>query len=205
MTDFIETAFAPVNVAATALLLLVIVYWLAVIIGAGSLDFFDFDFDFEADVDAAMSVGMVSLDFLNIGRMPLMIWLSAFAIAWWGISMAWDHPDNHTSLVWGAQALLRNLVLAVLAAKIITQPLRNRFDPKEPNRPEELIGKEVVVTSSTVTEQFGQARLETDAAPLLLHVRSNDSSIAKGDRVTLVDYDPQQRHYLVAKHSTEVV
>lgn len=205
MNEFFEIAFAPVNVAATGLLIIILLYWTFVIVGAGSLDFFDFDLEFEAEVDTSMSIGMMSLDFLNIGRMPMMIWLSAFAIAWWGISMTLDHPDYHTSVVWGLQAFLRNLALAVIASKLITQPLRNRFDPHEPNRPEELIGKEVLITSSNVTEQFGQARLQTDAAPLLLHVRSNDTTIVKGDHVTLVDYDPEKRHFVVAKHSTEAV
>lgn len=205
MNETLEIALSPVNVAATALLGVVILYWTSVIVGAGVLDLFEFDFDFEADVDTSLSMGMVTLDFLNIGRMPLMIWLSAFAISWWGISMAWDHPDNHTSLFWGSQALLRNFVLALFATKLITHPLRNRFDPKEPNCPEELMGKQVIVTSSNVTEQFGQARLETEAAPLLLHVRSTDPSIVKGDCVTLVDYDPQKSHFIVAKHSNEAV
>jgi hypothetical protein len=205
MTDVFTTSFAPVNVAATALLLMIVLYWLFVIIGAGSLDLFELELDFETDLDASMSLGMVTLDFLNIGRMPLMIWLSAFALAWWGISVAWDHPDNHTSWYWGLQAAVRNFALAVIAAKLITQPLRNRFDPHEPNRPEELIGKEAVITSSNVTEQFGQARLQTEAAPLLLHVRSADPQIAKGDRVTLVDYDFEKRYYLVAKYSNEAV
>ena len=205
MAEFFQIAFAPVNAAASALLLVVILYWLFVIVGGIGLELFDFDIDFESEIETSMSIGLVSLDFLNIGRMPLMIWLSAFSIAWWGISMLLNDPASHSSLAGMAWAFATNLALAAVAAKLLTQPLRNRFDPKEPNTPEELIGKEVVVTSSNVTEQFGQARLETDAAPLILHVRSNDASIEKGDRVTLVDYDPHKRHFLVAKHSTEAV
>jgi len=53
MIEFINEAFTLFNLPATALLLLVLLYWAMVILGAIGMDAVDFDFD--ADVDVSRS------------------------------------------------------------------------------------------------------------------------------------------------------
>ena len=124
MIEFFETCFSGPNLPASLLFSLCLLYWLTVTFGAVGLEAFDLDVDFEADVDSFLSIGMVTLDLLNIGRLPLMVWLTTFSFCWWLISFGWDRPENHESLWYGLQIALRNVVLALIGTKILTQPLR---------------------------------------------------------------------------------
>ena len=76
--------------------------------------------------------------------------------------------------------------------------MRGRFDPVEPNKAEDLIGRVCVVTTSKVTDSFGEAELPTDAAPLKLKVRSRDTTIQKGDTVVLIDFHSEGNLFGVA-------
>ena len=51
MMELVTAAFLPVNFVLTVLLILVVLYWLMVIIGALDADLFDIDFDTDVDVD----------------------------------------------------------------------------------------------------------------------------------------------------------
>ena len=62
MTELIQTAFSPINLLFTILLMLVILYWLSIIIGALDIGSFDLDFDFDADVDVDLDADGLELD-----------------------------------------------------------------------------------------------------------------------------------------------
>ena len=100
MSEFVETAFSPTAMPATVLLLVVALYWFVAVVGGLGLDFLDLDLDFDTDFDAdtsfdtVMSVGAVSLRFLNIGQLPINIWVSIFAIAFWLLAMMWRSPEE---------------------------------------------------------------------------------------------------------------
>ena len=223
MAELLETCFAGANIVPTSLLGLTVVYWLFVLTGTIGLDVFDFDLDLDVDADvdvdvdvdadldvpsgqigSMMSLGVVVLRFLNIGSVPIMLWFSMFSLALWTFSMILDNPAYHANMVQDLLVLVRNGFFALVAAKALTQPLRGKFDPVEPTKPQDLIGQTCVITTTEVTETFGQARHETEAAPLLLNVRSTDTSLAKGDLAVIVDFDPQQHTYSVEKANQEV-
>ena len=219
MTELLQTCVVGGNVIPTTLLCLFLVYWLFVLTGAVGLELFDFDFDVDADVDvdadidiggaggsfnSMLSTGVIALKFLNIGNVPIMLWASLFSLSLWTLTMLLDDPSNHESLLPETMILLRNGFFALIFAKALTQPLRGRFEPVEPNRPRDLIGTTCVITTSEVTETFGQARHEAEGAPLLLHVRTTAGPLAKGDLAVIVDFDPHQRLYFVEKSDQEV-
>ncbi len=224
MAELLEASFAGVNVVPTALLGLSVIYWLFVITGTIGLDMFDFDLDLDLDVDAdvdvdvdvdadvdvptgqigsMMSLGVVVLRFLNIGSVPIMLWFSIFSLALWTFTVILDDPTHHESIVPWLLVLVRNGFFGLIVAKALTQPLRGKFDPVEPPKPEDLVGQTCVITTSEVNETFGQARHETDAAPLLLNVRSTDSSLTKGDLALIVGFEPHQHTYTVEKADQE--
>ena len=51
MQELLHYAVEPVNIVFTGLLILVIMYWLSVMIGALDLSSFDLDFDTDVDID----------------------------------------------------------------------------------------------------------------------------------------------------------
>ncbi len=208
--DFVQVCFSGACLPASIVLLLAMLYWLLAIVAGLDLDLFDFDLDLdhEADLPESLSAGFVVLRFLNIGRVPLVVWFSVFAVVYWLVTLLFDrlldNPDLRESLFYAAQYAVRNLVLGVLLAKVLTQPLRDKFEPVEPNRAEDLIGRQCQITTSEVTRSFGQAQVPTDAAPLLLNVRVKEDPLAKGDRAVIVDFDPEKNVYFVEKMQPEV-
>ena len=87
----------------------------------------------------------------------------------------------------------------MIFTKFLTNPLARIF-AKPPNlRPQDLIGRECEITTHTVTSEFGQARFQTEAAPLLLDIRTTEGELSKGESAVIVDYDPEVKvHYVEA-------
>ena len=207
MSEFIETAFSPTIIPSTILLLVVALYWFVAVVGGLGFDFLDLDLDFDADFDAdtsfdsMISVGAVTLRFLNIGQLPINIWISFFAVAFWMISMLWRSPEDTTEALAIIGVILRNGAVALLPTKLITQPMRGKFEPIEPQQADDLIDRVGTVKSAEVTRQGGQAIFTSEAAPLLLNVRTAQTVLAKGEQVRIVDYDPTAHVYTVEKVS----
>ena len=207
MSEFIETAFTPTVIPATILLLVVALYWLVAVVGGLGLDFLDLDLDFDADFDAnttldtVMSAGAVTLRFLNIGQLPINIWLSVYAVAFWMISMLWRSPDEAATVSAIVTLIVRNGAVALVPTKLVTQPLRGKFEPIEPEKAEDLIGSIGTVTTAEATPRGGQARFTSEASPLLLNVRTAQTVLAKGEQVRIVDHDPTASVYTVERIS----
>jgi hypothetical protein len=207
MREMLETCFTGPVLPASILLVLVAFYWLAVIIGALDLDLFDFDLDLDgqADLEGVLGTGMVALRFLNIGRIPVMLWISIFALALWITSVVWYDVANNESTWLAAQVFFRNLVVAVIATKIVTQPMLRLIDNTKPTSAEDLIGKLCVVATSEANSERGQAKLQTTASPLLLNVRTREKAfLGKGDVAKIIEYDPVKHIYLIEKAEDEV-
>ena len=198
MQEFIDACFSGPTLPATILLVVASVYWVFVLVGALDLNLFDFDLDVDVDAHGSLSdIGFVTLRFLNLGRMPLMIWMSIFAFVFWTASFAIDGTRTYVGAGEVTLAVLRNLGLALIATKLLTQPLRDKFDVREPNPAEDLIGRTCVITTSEATPGFGWARIETGAAPLDLSVRTIGGTLARGEVAEICDYLAEHRAYLV--------
>jgi len=210
IAGFLQVCFTGACLPASLLLALAMLYWLLAIVAGLDLELFDFDLDIDGqpDLESSLSVGLVVLRFLNLGRVPLVVWGSAFAIAYWLVTLLLDRladdPESRTELFYVLQYVVRNLVLGLLLTKIVTQPLRDKFEPVEPNRAEDLIGRECRITTSEVTPTFGQAQIPTEAAPLILNVRVKETPLARGAPAVIVDFDPDQNVYFIEQAQAEV-
>lgn len=209
LANYLQLCFTGANLPATVVLIVVMIYWSMAIVSGLDFDLFDINLDIDADgaLDSVTGFGFLVLRFLNIGRVPLMIWVSVFGLVFWLVSMLFsslmDNPELRDQWFYASQYALRNLAIGVMFTKILTQPLRGKFDVVEPNRAEEMLGRECTVTSSSVDEAFGQAQYKTEGAPLNLHVRTRGESLAKGDRAVIVEYDRSQNIYYVARPKDE--
>jgi hypothetical protein len=85
---------------------------------------------------------------------------------------------------------------------------RNRYFVRSENGDAEvgrLLGQLCVISTSEVTGKNGQAKLHTEGAPLLLHVRTREGKrLRKGDLARIVDFDPANLIYYVEKLQQEV-
>ena len=94
MKEFFDACVTGPVLPASVLLALVSTYWLMVIAGAVGTDVLDWDFDLEADadLDGILGVGAVSIRFLNLGTVPIMVWMSAFALSFWSVAIWLQSP-----------------------------------------------------------------------------------------------------------------
>jgi hypothetical protein len=198
MVEFLQIAFSWPTLPATVLLLLVSGYWLFVSLGALDLDFADVDLDVDLQADGdVLSFGFVVLRWLNIGEVPLMVWLTVFGLSLWTASMLIDGRETLTDGGAIALALLRNAGIAVVATKLFTQPLRGKFDPSEPLKSDDLIGRRCEIKTSEVTPAHGQAEYRIDGSPLYLNVRTAGGVLNKGEPAEIVGYDADRHVYIV--------
>ncbi len=209
ITNFLQVCFSGANLPASILLTLSLLYSLLAIIAGLDLDILDFDLDLDSEPDFASAVGagFVVLRFLNLGRVPLMLWVGIFSVCWWATSVLFDRllddPAHRETLMYAFQYSIRNIAVGLIATKVMTHPLRDKFDVKEPNRVEDLLGRECVVTTSEVTDSFGQAEVSAEASPLRLNVRTHGEPLCKGDVAVIVDFDKQESLYFVQKPEKE--
>ena len=163
--------------------------------------------DFEPGGEAMSSdifggLGAATLRAVNLDRVPLMLWMSAFSVLFWLFSfLLWFEFDVNryapifTTSVW---LVLRNVVLAVVATRFVTRPLHRLLQPSRQYHAKSLVGESAVVETDKVDGEFGRARYQSNAAPLLIRIRTAGETLQKGARVDLLDYDAATREYLVA-------
>jgi hypothetical protein len=209
MIEFIEHCFTAPILPASVLIVLIIVYGVMVILGAVDIELFDLDFDADVDIEGGItSIGFVTLKFLNIGNVPVMIWVTIFGFFWWTASLLiWQFHDyaNQVEGIWSiAPIVLRNMVIAVVGTKFATEPMRKFFDHTDNYKPADLVGRACHITTYEATTESGQAKLKTDAAPLLIDVRTDGEVLSKGESATIVDVDLDANIYFITKTDTEV-
>ena len=164
------------------------------------------------DVDPSVAAGTAGLGlaasrWLNLNSIPVVIWTALFGVAWWFISaMLWVLLDQKffspPGWLWSSLLVVRNVAIAAPLTKLLTNPMRPWFI-SEKITAYSLIGKECVITRSEATPDFGQVKLKTDGAPLLLNVRTDGEHLAQGARVWITHYDEKRRVYMVSPTGTD--
>lgn len=158
--------------------------------------------------DGIGSVTMFPMRWLNMRDIPLILWLSIFSLVWWTVSIGLYLAVDETLFGesgWIISSLLvaRNLVIALPMTKICTQPMRGWFSTTK-FESKSLIGEEAEISSYEATSDNGQVKFKTDAAPLLLNVRTDGPHLPKGTRVWITHYDPKTRIYIVSATTTSL-
>lgn len=163
--------------------------------------------DLGAGWDFLHGVGAISVRLTNFGRVPLIIWAGIFTLAFWVISyLLWHGYDTYRyepSIVPSILLSVRNMVIAVAATKGLTQPLLGYFIGGPSYDRHNLIGATCEVSTLEATPEFGQAQFRTNAAPLLLNIRTDGPHIEKGTEVRIVGFDRDKRIYRVTQLSSE--
>lgn len=200
MTLLMESIKA-VNLPYTVMLLVVIVYWSTVILG-----FFDIeslDFDVEMEHEGVLGSLVHFLEVFNLGRVPVSVWLSAFSIVAWVISVNLNFATQYLPFdipefvkLFGFALLI--LPLSAIAAKVLTTPFKKVFNTLHKSEDADLMGKLVTITSTRVTDDFGRAEYHNNGAPLILEVRSTgDETLQEGDQAKIFKHEPESNIYYV--------
>jgi hypothetical protein len=224
LIEFIEHLFVGPVWPASVLVCLLLLYTVIALLGLIDLDF---GLGGEADIEAVGDVsagaasvegqpagdllggaGAATLRWTNLRELPLVVWMSAFTVAFWAVSYGlwygFDTERYEPTLLASSLLVARNAVIGVGITKVVTNPLKRFFVRPPAYGPATLIGRTCVVSSGEVSSEFGQARFATDAAPLLLNICTDGERLPKGTRVEIVSFDAGRRIYKVAAVPQEV-
>ncbi|MCA8829505.1 hypothetical protein [Hymenobacter pini] len=216
MTELLHAAVSPPSLLPTTLLVFVLLYWLTVILGL--LDFktvdlsTDHDFDLAHDTHAApdaasMGVSWLNhaLAFFNLGRVPLMVFVSFVALPLWVGSILLNYYSGNTSWLLGLGFLVPLFIGSLLLAKVLTLPFVRLFAAmqRDHDTGAKPLGKVCTVLLPTTAYRLGQASVPVlHGAPLVLnvHAASPTAELRKGDTALIIDYDPARRCYLIESY-----
>ena len=82
--------------------------------------------------------------------------------------------------------------------------MRQIFEYVAPIGTKDLIGKTCVITTGEATKTNGEAQFATDAAPLLLTVRTAGETLKKGELAEICDYSPDENIYFIKRANQKV-
>lgn len=205
LTELTNHFFSAPLIVSTGLMLFVIAYWVISILTGLGLDAVDFDLDFDTDadvggIDGFMGIGLLPLKWLNIGAIPLMLWSSIFAVAFFFASLGVEYYQPLTEeAATGVIAVRVIWVMGVgaIGTKFITQPMRSWFKEHALDH-HEFIGKQAT-TRITTHPTRGKIFIERKEGDLISEARTAGEEIPNGTRVTVVSYDEIQKVYMVAE------
>jgi hypothetical protein len=199
-----------VNIIPTALLVIILLYWITVIIGLADVNLFDID---EIDLDSNVDGGDVhfSVDwlnhillFFNITQIPLMLFLTFLILPIWVISVLGNYYLGNTSFIFSLVLLLPNFFASLFISKILTTPFVKLFAyMNKEEEEEEVIGKICITMVTISNERIGQAKVNTRESPLLLNVKTKPGTTLKaGETGLIVDYIRERNIYLIEPYET---
>ena len=212
MTELIQASLALENIIYTALLVIVLLYWLSVILGGldmGSIDI-DLDIDADIDVDADLDAGgsadgwfAGALHFFNFGKLPTMVILSFTILFNWMINILMNHYVGGGHLSFALVLAIPNLFVSLVLTKIVTTPLIPVF--AQLNAPEEKInftGMLCKLMVSANTTKKGQAEVIYENRSILIYVKVDDaekSQITKGEQAVILRPAEDASYYYIRK------
>lgn len=215
MWDAFLFAFnSPIVLPFTILLIAVLAYWALVVFGGLGIDLLDVDWDFDIEADGdptaggdSITVGM--LKFFHVGEVPIMIIVTVFALAMWVTTYLTSfYLRDWEIATWIPIAVIGpNLLLSLLVTRFVLLPFRTFFRSLHDANSSRtrIIGKVCLITSSEVTEQFGQAEIAQAGPPIVLSVRCRKGdTMRKGDAAIVESYCQDSNTYLVVPKHAEV-
>ncbi len=190
------------NIVWTALLVLCLIYWLFVIIGAFEIETFDFDVDvdvdLDVDVDADVDVDTGDnpiawigfLKFLNLDAIPFMVFFTIFTLGGWATSVLATHYMGFswlTSLIF----LIPIIFVSLIISKVITTPLVPLFRGlNDEAKALDLTGADGRVVHGFEKGELSQASVKKNNEDLLVNIKIADESklnkFDKGASVTML-------------------
>lgn len=191
-----------------------LLYWLFSMFVGDGFDFLDADVEVSADipdvdapdggeVSVEPSLFSKAMEFINVGKVPIMVVLTLFKFIGWIITIC-------SSLVfdlgkWGMKSVFILIPIFILTYFIlhwVTKPLAQFYHKVGYNGEEaiDFLGRKGKMKSSIEGTTIGSAEFTINNDVIRLHVVSKDGlPIHYNDQVTVVDESPDRRFYYIQK------
>ena len=207
MTELLDYAMRLHIFPFSLLLVLLVLFWLSVILGAADVSLFDFDLDVDADVDVSAEPGDHNFfrgvaEFFNLGEVPFMVLFSFFIVFTWTSLMVIDSTINtadYAMISWGV--LLPTMIISALIAKYCSAPFGKVFNymNNNPEDQDKAVGSKAILLQNT-DEDHGRASIDTHSAPIEILCYTDAEILNKGDEVLVLSWNENRRKYLVTKY-----
>ncbi len=198
MAAFLAITFSFPTVVFTILLAVAVIYWLISLLGLVDLDGGDGDIDIDPSADVGGLMVTLGLQGVPLPLVLTLLFLSSWLLAYFAdllfgavLGGGWGH------VVFGLLVIPGALFAGLLVTSVLVRPLRPLFR-RAYKRPlqKQVIGTACVVLAFNESTGKGRAEAHRDGAHLILQIRS-DASLARRDRVVLVEYLSDQQAYWV--------
>lgn len=200
---FIDAALSYPTGLLSALLAVVLVYWLLALVGLA--DFETDGLEWQADVDAGELSGAAALLVgLGLGGVPFSIAASLVVLLAWTFSCLaamWVLPTEPGLLMQiaaGTGVLLLALAWGVLLTSRLIRPLRPLFKTHVAVANRDLVGQACTVLTGSVDEKLGQAEIQQAGASLNVRVWApSPNAFKRGSTARIADYDDARGRYRI--------
>ncbi len=198
MKELLEFALSGVNILPTILLIFVVIYWLIVVIGVVDVDTIDVDVESDVELDVG---GLASvLAFFNLDQLPLMIFLTFYAIPLWVTTLIGNDLLGFSSMAAGMIVFVPSMVVCLFIAKFLTIPfaLFYRKIKTETEAVEHIVGQVCVAKLPITANRKSQAEIKVNGTSVLIYVKTReDFTVNKGETALVIDYDQSSNIYFV--------
>lgn len=203
MNLFFQNSLTFPSIIFSALLIIILFYWLCAAFGLLDIDLFNIDSELDINVDATGVAGWLTK--LGLAGIPVTIILTFFTLFGWFISYFtnyWVIRFIETDLIRyliGFIALIIISFISLNLTAVCLKPIRKKLMSRnKPKSVHQLVGKLAQVRSEYVTENRGEAILEDGGAGLILQIRASATeNIKRGDSVIIISYDAATHSYQV--------
>lgn len=208
MSEFLDIALSFPAIVFSFGIVLVVLYWITVILGAMDVDIVGFGTDADAEVEAGGSAWSA----FGFGAVPFTVVLSLWITLGWIVTVlgtTWLRSAEEVNVpgaVSGVATLVAGIGVGMLGAKLLSGPLSRLFAEAPATSHRDLIGKVCVVRTSAVTTDSGQAELaEEDGTVHIINVRRSpheppgidDDLFGRHSKLVIFDYDEASGVFLV--------
>lgn len=200
---FMDAALSYPTGLLSALLAVVLVYWLLALVGL--VDFETDGLAWQADVEAGDLSGAAALLVgLGLGGVPFSIAVSLVVLVAWtfcSLVAMWVLPSEPGLLMrWvaGAGVLLLSLAWGVLLTSRLIRPLRPLFQIHAAQANVDLVGQACTVLTGSVDEKLGQAEIHQSGASLRIRVWApSPNAFKRGAIARIAEYDAARGRYRI--------
>lgn len=223
MSEIIHLLFNPLpNGIMTVLLGISLLYWLFMLFTGDGFNFFDSDIDIatdgspdvgdvdgadahhaESDTVAEPSFFTKALDFINVGKVPIMLISTLFKFVSWLLTIATSLAVNVSS--WGLKSifiLLPVFILTYFIIHFLTKPLAKFYKEigYQGEEPTDFLGRAGKMKSTIQGTAMGSAEFVIQQDVFKLNVVSiSGGKINYGDEVIIADESKDKRIFYVTK------
>lgn len=216
MSEFLSVIFGFPTAVFTALLIVVLFYWLLATFGlvdlgesgdvgnvgdAGDVGHTGLHADGHTDDLGTLAGYLVAF---GLNGVPISVVASLLVLVAWTISALsgiWFVRHVPTELLrWvaGAGVLIAASGLSLVITARLVRPLRGVFRTSYATTHASLVGQTCVIWTSEVNDKVGRAEVAQRGAPLNLRVWAHTPNpLKRGDTALIVDYDATTQRYLV--------